>query len=113
MISPNPPILVIEWAADVSVCTSVEEAALSLEPWWVEQNRGAVYDAEGRRLALSVDKYNVRISLGDDVPADPSELRSILLSFLNAVGERIDNDINLSLPDLINLCVENSNRHQR
>ena len=32
-----PPIFIVE-GLDVTVHASIEEAALWLEPWWVEQN---------------------------------------------------------------------------
>lgn len=109
MITPVPPILVIEWPDDVYVYPSVEEAALSLEPWWVEQALGGAYDAEGRLLEFWIDKFNVRISLGEEAPGHASELRSILISFLNAVGERVENDSDSSLLSLVKLCANRAN----
>ncbi len=107
MIAPVPPIFVVEWPDDVDVYASVEEAALSLEPWWVEQNEGAAYDAEGRLLEFSIDKYNVRISFGEEFPQHASALRLILLSFLNAVGESVDPDSSLS--SLVKFCAKRAN----
>lgn len=106
MISPVKPIFVVEGLDDVYVFPSVEEAALWLEPWWVEQKEGSAYDAEGRLLELSIDKYNVRISLGEESPGHASELRSILISFLNAVGEQVGNESNCSLSSLVEICAK-------
>lgn len=105
-IAPVPPIFVIEWPDDVDPYPSVEEAALSLEPWWVEQNEGAAFDSEGRLLNLEIDKFNVRISLGEEFPGHASDLKSILISFLNAVGEPIEENEMSSLPYLVKLCAD-------
>lgn len=109
MIAPVPPIFVVEGLDDVYVYPSVAEAALSLEPWWVEQNEGAAYDAEGRLLELGVDKYNVVISLGEEMPGHSVKLISILQSFLEAVGEPIGDDDSRSLSSLVKLCSHRAN----
>ena len=108
MIIPVPPIFVVE-GLDVSVHASVEDAALSLEPWWVEQNEGSAYDSEGRLLEFWIDKHNVRISLSEEIPRHASTLRSILLSFLSAVGEPVGGDSDSSLASLVKLCAKRAN----
>lgn len=106
MISPVPPILVVEGLDDVYVYETVEEAALSLEPWWVAEDLGSAYDAEGRLLRLGVDKFNVVITLDEQVPGHVSELKSILISHLNAVGQRIDEQAGSDLASLVRIAAE-------
>jgi hypothetical protein len=109
MTIPVPPIFVVEGWDDVYVYETVEEAALSLEPWWVEQSEGAVYDSEGRLLELGIDTHNVLISVSEETPRHSSNLRSILLSFLSAVGEEVENDSDSSLAALVTLCTKRAN----
>ncbi len=108
MISPVPPIFVVEWPDNVDVYKSVEDAALSLEPWWVEQGLGAAYDAEGRLLEFGIDKYNVVIDLGEQDPTHASELTWILRSFLTALGEDLGEDSACSLSSLVRRCAKRS-----
>ncbi len=98
------PVFVIEGLDDVYVYGSVEEAALSLEPWWVLENLGVAYDAEGRLLRLAVDKHNVVISPGDPTPLHASDLESSLRSYLQSIGETLGDDPEASLVDLVKFC---------
>lgn len=102
--SASLPIIVVEGMDDVYVYPTIDAAALSLEPWWVEEKRGAVYDAQGRLLLLAVSGNNVEISLGEIIPNHSSELREILRSFLNGTGRSQDGEHELGLEKLVELC---------
>lgn len=109
MTAPVPPIFIVEWPDNVDVYASSNDAALSLEPWWVEEALGAAYDAEGRLLGLEIHKYNVVITLGEQTPTHASELRTILLSYLQALGYQTGLEAAADLPSLIRICVERAN----
>ncbi|MBI5026390.1 MAG: hypothetical protein HZC12_06650, partial [Nitrospirae bacterium] len=78
MSLPICPIFVVEGLDDVYVYATVEDAQLALEPWWVKQKEGVVYDAEGRLLQLKAGDINVTISLGEASPTHADELESVL-----------------------------------
>lgn len=104
MIPPVPPIFVVEGIDDVYVFPSVATAGLWLEPWWVEQNEGSAYDAEGRLLRFEIEKHNVVITLGESHPTHAAELMWKLRSFLNSIGEPLDADSANTLSFLVQLC---------
>lgn len=91
------PIIVVE-GFDVSLHSSIEEVEKWLEPWWVRQNEGSVYDASGNLLKaiVVVDKvpqlFGARLHektqiLRDTPVVDASdELRSALIGHLMASG---------------------------
>ena len=103
MSSPISPIFVVE-GLDIGVYATVEDAKLSLEPWWVEQNLGVVYDAEGRLLKLDSGDKSVYISLGEAEPTHAAELEAILRSYLKAIGDPRGDDLSCNLKCLVEYC---------
>ena len=101
---PFIPIFVVEGMDDVYVYASVEDAALSLEPWWVEQKEGSVYDAAGRLLHQEVVGYDVALSLLENCSANPHALESILRNYFKAIGEPIGDDATCDLDCLVQRC---------
>jgi len=94
----NLPIIVVE-GFDVSLHSSISDAENWLEPWWVRQNEGLIYDAGGHRLTTVVleikephlfgtkVREKVQILTGaSDVDAS-DELRSALIAHLKAAGK--------------------------
>lgn len=104
MVIPKCPIFVVEGLDNVNVFDTVEDAQRFLEPWWVKQKEGAVYDAEGRLLRLDTDKIRVTISIEEEEPMHANELENILRSYLKAGGEPIGNDVSCNLPCLVEFC---------
>lgn len=98
-----PPIFIAE-GLDVRVCRTAEEAGHELEPWWVQENRGQVYDSEGRLLRLEAGKIRVKVLQGDSTPTHAGELRSLLRKFLKAVNDPAAIDGELDLPYLVDAC---------
>lgn len=100
---PAPPIFVVE-GLDVTVHKCLEDAQNWLEPWWVRQKEGFVYDAEGRLLKLEARNKRVTISLGEEEPTHASELETILHNYLRAIGEPIGSDPSCNLKCLVEFC---------
>lgn len=100
---PCPPFVVAE-GLDISIFSSLEDAQSWLEPWWVEEKRGRVYDSQGRLLQLEADSAHVRISLGESEPAHAAELESLLRSFLQATSMVEGFDKDCGLPCLVEVC---------
>ena len=67
------PIFVAE-GLDIRIFDSVEDAERSLEPWWVEEGLGKIYDAQGRSLGLKVSNKRVSIFLKEEDPTSTDEL---------------------------------------
>ncbi|MBI4950304.1 MAG: hypothetical protein HY955_09195 [Deltaproteobacteria bacterium] len=104
MSMPAVPIFVVEGLDDVYVYETIEDAQRSLEPWWVKQKEGAVYDAEGRLLRLETDNIRVTIHLEEMEPTHASKLENTLKSYLKAIGEPIGDDIICNLACLVEFC---------
>lgn len=109
------PIVVVE-GYDVSFYSAIEEAEKALEPWWVRQHEGVIYDAVGHRLAATViaEKDPLPFPLGVGVRervrivteaplVDAEELRLALIGHLQASGAVRDKDalLNASLGSLL------------
>lgn len=75
------PIFVIE-GLDIVAFNSIEAAEQFLEPWWVKEKLGKVYDSEGRLLELIAEDSTVKISSSEEIPMHISELRKVLFDFL-------------------------------
>ena len=97
------PLIVAE-GLDLHFYNSADEAGKSLEPWWVLEERGRVYDAEGRLLKLETDKHRVRVLQGEDIPKHSEELRSLLHAFLAAVNQPIERSSDLKT--LLDACTK-------
>lgn len=92
------PIFVTE-GLDIRMFQSPEEAERWLEPWWVREDRGKVYDAEGRLLKLKVGDKRVIILSWEAEPVHAEDLRALLSAFLQIThNEKFENR---ALPDLI------------
>lgn len=104
MSLPIRPIFVVEGLDDVYVYATIEDAQLALEPWWVEQNLGVVYDAEGRLLKLAAGEKYVYISPGEVEPMHAAELEAILRSYLKAIGDPKGDDLSCDLKCLVEVC---------
>jgi len=100
---PVPPIFIVE-GLDVSVHDSVESAQRWLEPWWVEQKLGKVYDSVGTLLKLKITGKRVLILPGEQTAGHAKELESILRRFLKEIGEPIDDDLSCDLEYLVKYC---------
>lgn len=105
MVAVKPPVFVIE-ANDVSVHSSLEDAALQLEPIDVKDNLYAAYDSEGRLLHLEPEGHRVKISLVEEVPRHGHELEEALRRYLTAIGKPEGRDPQCDLPCLVEVCKE-------
>jgi hypothetical protein len=94
------PILIIE-GQDVLAFSSLESAERYLEPWWVNEGRGRVYDARGHRLTTTCDGQRVILRIGQTGPGQEHELRAALRAHFRARGKPTLDDEKLSLPQLI------------
>jgi hypothetical protein len=100
MAQLEPPIFVVE-GLDISVHDTVESAERSLEPWWVNEECGSVFDASGRLIQLKAGKHRVRIESWEEVPAHADELRSFLSDYLKLKGHPREQSANAELSDLV------------
>ena len=100
---PRLPIFVIE-GLDVSVYSSVDDAQRSLEPWWIKEDRGDVYDAEGRLMQGEAGRIRVTLSLSEEYPAHAEELENALRAYLRAIGSPAGNDQECKLLCLVDAC---------
>lgn len=111
------PIIVIE-GHDVSLYSSIEEVEKWLEPWWIKQNEGSIYDASGHRLTATVlaDKVAGRTREKVQILTDTSaietseELRSALVGHLMDINKAQDATLlsRASLESLISLVMSSS-----
>lgn len=114
MSIPTPPIFIIE-DLDIGVFASEKAALLQLEPWYVEEKEGLVYDSEGRLLNLAVVKEKVPILFGlfhidekrivirdvDDNPTHKDVFRNALIDHLNAINKTNKTFQELTLNQLV------------
>jgi len=103
MLLPKPPIFVVE-GLDIGIYASAEDAMRDLEPWWVRQKEGLVYDAEGRMLTPEISGLRVTELIPEDPPAHAKELEAALRAFLKEIGEAIADDPNCILPCLVDVA---------
>lgn len=99
----SPPIFVAE-GIDVRVFQSAEDAGRALEPWWVLEKRGQVYDSKGRLLRLKTGKHRVKVLMGERSPDHANELRSLLIDFLRTKNSEADLDQESNLQHLVDTC---------
>ena len=97
------PIIVAE-GLDISFFQTVEDAERSLEPWWVEENLGKVYDAQGRLLRLQAGDRRVSILSWGIEPTHAEELKSLLREFLKVTNDSVHIDPNCDLSCLVEAC---------
>jgi hypothetical protein len=97
------PIFVAE-GLDIRIFQSIEDAERSLEPWWVEENLGKVYDAQGRLLRLQTGDKRVRILSWEAEPAHAGELKALLREFLKATNNSERFAQHCDLPCLVEAC---------
>jgi hypothetical protein len=105
------PIIVVE-GHDVDLHFTVGDAENALEPWWVKQHEGAIYDATGHRLSAEVvarkgalpfplgtgPREKVRIITEPPFVDASEELRLALIGHLQASSEVHDKDSLSSMP---------------
>ena len=117
-----PPILVWE-PGDLGCYASKSEAESALEAIDVEAGAYIAFDAEGRQLNLSIalEKRRsfgvftteipiVRIESAEEEPTHQSELRNILLQFLEACGADLELLSATSLSDLVQAASDRSQK---
>jgi hypothetical protein len=97
------PILIAE-GLDISIFQSIETALQALEPWWVEEKLGSVYDAQGRHITLKAENHRVGILMWEAEPTHAGELTSLLRDFLKFSNNPSGIDLNCDLPCLITEC---------
>lgn len=97
------PIFVAE-GLDIGIFETVEDAERSLEPWWVEEGLGRVYDAQGRLLVLKVKGKRVSIQSSELEPSHVEEMKSLLREYLKVRSAPEGNDQNCDLPCLVEVC---------
>lgn len=118
------PIIVVE-GHDVDLHFTVEDAEKALEPWWVRQHEGTIYDAAGHRLSVEIVAQKgspfpfgtgahekIRIVTGTPLVDAREELRRALIQHLLASGEVHGSDSISTMPlsELINLVVDSRKR---
>jgi hypothetical protein len=107
------PLIVAE-DLDISLYNSIEALETHLEGIDVAENRYKSFDAEGRLLELKVigakkGLFTVivgRVQLADaeDIPRHREELAEYLRNHLKAVGQPVDEEIDLS--QLVRICAK-------
>jgi len=105
MVVAKPPIFVVD-GSDISVHSSLEDAALQLEPIDVKDKLYAAYDSEGRLLNLGADRQRVKVSLAEELPNHAHELEEALRRYLSAIGKPEGSDPQCNLPRLVEVCKE-------
>lgn len=112
--------LVVNENGNLMFFASVQDAERYLEPVDVRNGEYVAYDADGRRLDLSVeservpalfgmthdDVERVRVRAAGDAAPRPGELRAALLAFLRATGRAPAGTEGLSLHALVALAAE-------
>ncbi|PTU29146.1 hypothetical protein [Stenotrophobium rhamnosiphilum] len=104
MLTPQPPIFVIE-DLDVLLFKCVEEAQRFLEPWWVIEKRGVIFDALGVQLSAEIGAENASVTLKPD-SSHASDLEKLLRNHLIALGEISAQDSECGLDSLVRRCIE-------
>lgn len=90
------PILIIE-GLDVQAFPSVQSAQSYLEPWWVMEERGQVYDASARRITASCRDQKVVLNLDPASAPQVESLAKILRAHLRATGRQdVKDDVDLA-----------------
>jgi hypothetical protein len=97
-VEAQPPILIVE-DLDVIAFSSVEAAERYLEPWWVTENCGRIYDASGRRMDATCRGKRVFLDVTSE--DKESELSSVLRAHLQAIGNPICKDSTANLSRLL------------
>jgi len=82
----HTPILVVE-GLDVLAFSSVESAQRHLEPWWIKEDRGRIYDASGHRMTAVCHGQRVVLSVGDASVAQEEELSAALRAHFRATAK--------------------------
>jgi hypothetical protein len=94
------PILVIE-GLDVLAFSSIEAAQRHLEPWWVQEERGFVYDASGRRMKAVCRGQSVILSVDREDRTREGELSAALRAHFRATGKPRLADQSSSLSQMV------------
>jgi len=100
--NPTAPIFIID-GLDVGVFASLDEALLQLESIDVKTGEYSSYDAEGRRIQLTVDGDKVIGHLAAPTSTHAHELSAALREFLKAMGESNAEDADCDLQCLVEL----------
>jgi hypothetical protein len=99
-VEAQAPILIIE-GLDVLAFSSVQAAQRHLEPWWVKEQRGRVYDATGRSMRAVCRGQRVVLSVDCDNAVHEDEVSAALRAHLRAIGKPKLADENSSLSQMI------------
>lgn len=109
----KPPIIV-DSQGDLLLFESVEKAERYLEPIDIEGELVPIFDSEGRRLVARIvpDKIGwwgqtakVTLSLAEEEAANETDLRMLLIEFLNKVRAESPNPLHLlPLKELIRMA---------
>lgn len=94
------PILVIE-GLDVLAFSSMAAAQRHLEPWWVKEERGLVYDASGRRMKAVCRGKSVVLSVDREGGMREGELSAALRAHFRAIGKPTLADESSSLSQMV------------
>ena len=100
MAEAKPPVFVID-GNDVSIHSSLEDAALLLEATDVKRNLYVGYDSEGRLVRFESDRQRVKASLAEENPLHARELEEALRKYLRAMDVPEGNDSECNLPCLV------------
>lgn len=101
------PIVIAE-GLDISAFQSIEDAERCLEPWWVAERRGRVYDSRGRLISLEASATKVRIRSWEDEPTHATELERLLREYFRMMGDHEADDSDCSLSCLVDKLVNSS-----
>jgi hypothetical protein len=103
----KPPIYVYE-TGDLTVFTSVDDVHAHLEPVDVYENRYVAYDSEGRLLKLSARDKSFRYPItvtAEEVPTHQTELRNLLVPFLQRLGTAQESITDAKLEELVEMSL--------
>jgi hypothetical protein len=103
MAVAKPPIFIVD-GNDVIVHSTLEDAALWLEPSSIGRNDYGAYDSEGRLLNLEPAGLKVKVSLAEELPQYANKLEEALRSYLKAVDDPAGNDPRCDLQCLVEAC---------
>ncbi len=92
-----------KFGEDIGIFGSIEDAAAHLEAVDVRNEEYVGFDSDGKLLKIEADNNRVFIYPSEDVATHIKDLKERLITYLEAVGEELDENVKLSLPCLVEI----------